>query len=74
MPKTSFDFLGIFSDMHDRTANLRAYCLARVIEAREFIYGWGHTVNGSKVQTLLGQGSWVPTVVRASERNIAIIS
>ncbi|KAG1895697.1 uncharacterized protein F5891DRAFT_930114, partial [Suillus fuscotomentosus] len=27
-----------------------------------FIYGWGHTINSSKVQTLLGAGSWVPTI------------
>jgi hypothetical protein len=66
MPKASFNLLGLFSDMQDRIAKLRVYSLARVTEAREFIYGRGHTVNGSKVQTILGEGSWVPTMVRAS--------
>jgi hypothetical protein len=67
MPKASFNLLGLFSDMQGRLANLRVYSLARVTEARKFIYGRGHTVNGSKVQTILGEGSWVPTTVRASE-------
>jgi hypothetical protein len=31
--------------------------------ARSFIYSGGNTVNGSKVQATLGEGSWVPTVV-----------
>lgn len=72
MPKASFNLLGLFSDMQDRITNLRTYSLTRVVEARKFIYGWGHTVNGSKVQTLLGAGSWVPTIVSAPERNILI--
>jgi hypothetical protein len=67
IPKVSFNLLGLFSDMQDRLTKLRIYSLARVMEARECIYGWGHTVNGPKVQTILGEGSWVPTVVRALE-------
>jgi hypothetical protein len=31
--------------------------------AQGFIYELGHTVDGSKVQATLGEGSWVPTVV-----------
>jgi hypothetical protein len=31
--------------------------------ARSFIFSGGNTVNGSKVQATLGEGSWVPTVV-----------
>jgi hypothetical protein len=50
--------------MQDRAASLRVYSLEKVTEAREFIYRWGNTVDGSKVQATLGQGSWVPTVVR----------
>lgn len=64
MPKASFDLLGVFKDMRDRVTKLRTYSLARVTEAREYIYKWGNTVNGSKVLATLGQGSWVPTVVR----------
>jgi len=63
VPKASFGLLGLFRDMRDRVASLRSYSLARVNEARDFIYNWGHTVDGSKVQATLGQGSWVPTVV-----------
>jgi len=66
IPKTSFGLLGLFRDMRDRLASLRIYCLPRVTKAREFIYRWGNTVDGSKVQATLGEGSWVPTVVRVS--------
>ncbi|KAG2750201.1 hypothetical protein P692DRAFT_201711702 [Suillus brevipes Sb2] len=62
LPKDSFDLLGLFRDMRDRLANLRAYCLESVTKARDFIYSKGNTVNGSKVQATLGEGSWVPTV------------
>ncbi|KAG2158542.1 uncharacterized protein EDB93DRAFT_1061424, partial [Suillus bovinus] len=27
-----------------------------------FVYGLGHTVNGSKVKAMLGEGSWLPTI------------
>jgi hypothetical protein len=37
----------------------------KVNKAREFIYREGNTVDGSKVQAILGEGSWVPTVVSA---------
>jgi hypothetical protein len=49
--------------MRGRVDNLRTYCLDRVTIARGFIYELGHTVDGSKVQATLGEGSWVPTVV-----------
>ncbi|KAG2737784.1 hypothetical protein P692DRAFT_201693716, partial [Suillus brevipes Sb2] len=48
LPKASFDLLGLFRDLRDRFANLRAYCLESVIMARSFIYSGGNTVNGSK--------------------------
>jgi hypothetical protein len=63
MPKASFDLVGLFRDMQDRVTNLRTYCLENVMKARGFIYKSGNTVNGSKVQTTVGEGSWVPTVV-----------
>ncbi|KAG2032650.1 hypothetical protein BDR03DRAFT_935890 [Suillus americanus] len=62
IPKTSFDLLGLFGDMRDRLVKVRTYCLAEVIKARRFIYKFGNTVDGSKVRTALGEGSWVPTV------------
>lgn len=65
VPKASFDLLGLFKDMQDRVATLRTYCLEKVIKARGFIYSLGNTVNGSKVQATIGDGSWVPTVVSA---------
>ena len=63
LPKASFDLLGLFRDMRARLANVRVYCLESVTMARNFIYNAGNTVNGSKVQATLGEGSWVPTVV-----------
>jgi hypothetical protein len=63
IPKASFGILGLFRDMGDCVASLRSYSLARVNEARDFIYNWGHTVDSSKVQATLGQGLWVPIVV-----------
>jgi hypothetical protein len=53
--------------MRDRVASLRVYSLAKVNEARNFIYNWGNTVDGSKVQATLGEGSWVPTVVSLNQ-------
>lgn len=40
--------------------------MTNVVKAREFIYKWGNTVNGVKVEHALGEGSWVPTVVSAN--------
>ncbi|KAG2737582.1 hypothetical protein P692DRAFT_201681626, partial [Suillus brevipes Sb2] len=50
IPKVSFDLLGLFRDMRDRAASLRVYSIAKVTEARQFIYRWGNTVDGTKVQ------------------------
>jgi len=66
-PKALFHLLGLFRDMRDRIDNLRTYCLAGVTRARTFIYEFGNTVGGSKVQRTLGDGSWVPTVVSACD-------
>ncbi|KAG2029437.1 hypothetical protein BDR03DRAFT_880761, partial [Suillus americanus] len=63
IPKVLFDLLGIARDMRDRLGKLRVYSLARVTMAHEFIYTWGNTVDGLKVQATLGDGSWVPTMV-----------
>jgi hypothetical protein len=65
MPKASFDLLGLFKDMQYHITNLRNYCLVRVIKACELIYCEGNTVDGSKAQATLGEGSWVPTIVSA---------
>ncbi|KAG1775822.1 hypothetical protein EV702DRAFT_1199039 [Suillus placidus] len=67
MPKVLFDLLGLFKDMRDRVATFRTYCLERIIKARGFIYR-GNTVNGSKVQATVGEGSWVLTVNTFVER------
>ncbi|KAG2058142.1 hypothetical protein BDR06DRAFT_876717 [Suillus hirtellus] len=36
--------------------------MAKVEKAHEFIYKWGNTVDGPKVENTLGDGSWVPTI------------
>jgi hypothetical protein len=64
-PKRLFDLMGLFKDIQGRVTNLRTYCLDGVARARGFIYGLGHTVDGSKVRATLGEGSWVPTIVSA---------
>jgi hypothetical protein len=62
-PKSFFSFLGLASDMNSRIDNLRVYVMAKVVEARDYIYGWGNTVDGVKVENALGEGSWVPVLV-----------
>jgi len=62
--KALFDLLGLFRDMQDHVTSLRTYSLAKVTEAHEYIYKCGITIDGLKVQAALGQGSWVPTMVR----------
>ncbi|KIK36998.1 hypothetical protein CY34DRAFT_16002 [Suillus luteus UH-Slu-Lm8-n1] len=36
--------------------------MAKVVEAQDYIYGWGNTVDGLKVENTLGEGSWVPVL------------
>jgi hypothetical protein len=64
LPKASFDLLGLARDMQDRLTNLRTYSLAGVAVAHDFIYTYGSTVDSLRVQTALGEGSWLPTMVR----------
>jgi len=64
-PKGYFNCLGLVNDMTSRITNLRVYVTAKVVKAREFIYTGGHTVDGSRVEDTLREGSWVPTLVRA---------
>lgn len=72
-PKSMFGSLGLLKDMKSHIATLRVYAMAKVEKAREFIYKWGNTVDGSKVENTLGDGSWVPTIVSAnSSLQIAI--
>ena len=61
--KSLFNFLGRWTDMTSRVANLREYVMTKVIQARAFIYTNGNTVDGVKVENTLGEGSWVPTLV-----------
>lgn len=63
-PKNSFSSLGLVRDMKSRLTNLRVYTMAKVIQARDFIYRYGNTVDGVKVEHTLGEGSWVPILVR----------
>ncbi|KAG1819320.1 uncharacterized protein BJ212DRAFT_1249473, partial [Suillus subaureus] len=70
IPKASFDLLGLFGDMQDRLVNVQTYCLVEVTKAHGFIYTFRNTVDGSKVQKALGEGSWVPTVVKCICRKL----
>jgi hypothetical protein len=65
-PKSRFSDLGLVKDMKSRIINLRVYATTKVIQARDFIYKCGNTVDGSKVEHTLGEGSWVPTMVSSN--------
>jgi len=43
--------------------NLRVYVSTNIVRAREYIYKSGNTVDGMKVEEMLGEGSWVPVLV-----------
>jgi hypothetical protein len=62
-PKSLFSCLGLLKDMKSRMSKIRVYAMDKVVRAREFIYDWGNTVGGVKIEHALGEGSWVPTVV-----------
>ncbi|KAG2046631.1 hypothetical protein BDR06DRAFT_985499 [Suillus hirtellus] len=51
-PKSMFGSLGLLKDM-------KIYATTKVLQAREFIYRWGNTVDGLKVEHVLGEGSWI---------------
>jgi hypothetical protein len=68
-PKSLFGSLGLVKDMRSRIQNIRIYATTKVLKAREFIYQRGNTVDGSKVEDTLGEGSWVPTLVSAVYRS-----
>jgi hypothetical protein len=60
-----FAYLGLLKDMKSRLNNLRVYVETNIVSAREYIYRWGNTVDGMKVEETLGEGSWVPVMVSA---------
>jgi hypothetical protein len=62
-PKSMFSSLGLAGDMKRRLINLRSYTMTKIVQARNFIYGCGNTVDGVKVEYSLGEGSWVPIIV-----------
>jgi hypothetical protein len=62
-PKSMFTSLGLRQDMKSRLENLRVYVTTNITRAREYIYRWGNTVDGIKVEEMLGEGSWVPVMV-----------
>lgn len=49
------------------------YALTQVVKAREFIYQFGSTVDGAKVDDTLGEGSWVPIVVSVTGSMLLMI-
>ncbi|KAG2049202.1 hypothetical protein BDR06DRAFT_1012311 [Suillus hirtellus] len=60
--KSKFGSLGLIKDMKSQMINLQVYATTKVIQACEFIYKYGNTVDGSKVEHTLGEGSWIPTM------------
>lgn len=68
-----FSSLGLLKDMRSRLMNLRVYVTTKVVQAREFIYKYGNTVDGARVEQTLGEGSWVPTMVSTNSFAYIII-
>ncbi|KIK36743.1 hypothetical protein CY34DRAFT_93881 [Suillus luteus UH-Slu-Lm8-n1] len=68
MPKGLFSYLGLRKDMKSHLQNLRVYVTTKVVKAREFIYAFGNTVDGAKVEDALGEGSWVPILNQFVEK------
>jgi hypothetical protein len=73
-PKNLFSSLGLVRDMKSRLTKLRVYTLTKVIQARDFIYRCGNTVDGVKVEHTLGEGSWVPILVRETIFSSSMVS
>jgi len=71
-PKNSFNLLGLLKDMKSQVTRLRVYSVTNIVRAREYIYKWGNTVDGTKVQEMLGEGSWVPILVCASRHDASL--
>lgn len=65
-----FSSLGLVKDMKNRIKDIRAYVETNVVKAREYIYKWGNTVDGVKVEETLGEGSWVPVLVSANSKTL----
>ncbi|KAG2061143.1 hypothetical protein BDR06DRAFT_1049379 [Suillus hirtellus] len=62
-PKNVFTSLGLRKDMKSHLQNLRVYITTNV---------WGNTVDSTKVEEMLGEGSWVPVVNKFVEKLGAI--
>lgn len=43
--------------------NIRVYVSTNIIKAQEYIYKSGNTIDGMKVEEMLGEGLWVPILV-----------
>jgi hypothetical protein len=73
-PKNLFGHLGLIKDMKNCIMNLCVYAMTKVVEACEYIYQRGNTVDGLKVEDALGDGSWVPTLVSMNDSFWFVIS
>jgi hypothetical protein len=58
-----FASLGLLKDMKSCINNFQVYVNTNIIKAHEYIYNWGNTVDGTKVEETLREGSWVPVLV-----------
>jgi len=74
VPKGLFGFLGLVKDMKSRMTHLRVYATTKVLKAREFIYQWGYTIDGAKVDDTLGEGSWVPILVSTTGSILVMVN
>jgi hypothetical protein len=60
--------------MKSRMTDLRVYVSTKVVQARQFIFQWGNTVDGARVGDTLGEGSWVPILVSAAGSMLVMIT
>ncbi|KAG1853937.1 hypothetical protein DFJ58DRAFT_728071 [Suillus subalutaceus] len=62
--------MGLVKDMRSHISNVRVYVETNVVKAQEYIYQWGNTVDGTKVQETLGEGSFLDSTFKKLSRQL----
>jgi len=64
LPKSSFNHLGLLSDLKERLSHAQTYLRKVICDARRKIYELGKPIKGTAVEGILKDKSLVPTLVR----------
>ncbi|KAG2049220.1 hypothetical protein BDR06DRAFT_984493 [Suillus hirtellus] len=68
LPKSMFGSLGLLKDMRSHVSNVQVYFKTNIVKVQDYIYWWGNTVDGTKVEETLREGLWVPVVNKFIEK------